>query len=106
MTALDVAASRGDALRIDLTIAAGDTHHADRIADALRAIPDVEVKKVSDRTFLMHLGGVIETASTPVTISFSCRASTTRCCTAVDSTLRASNEYCETMSLSAAEAWF
>ncbi|MEH3068518.1 MAG: NAD-dependent malic enzyme [Aeromicrobium erythreum] len=63
VTALDVAASRGDALRIDLTIAAGDTHHADRITDALRAIPDVEVKKVSDRTFLMHLGGVIETAS-------------------------------------------
>lgn len=63
VTALDVAASRADALRIDLTIAAGDTAHADRITEALRAIPDVAVKKVSDRTFLMHLGGVIETAS-------------------------------------------
>ncbi|TSD58224.1 NAD-dependent malic enzyme [Aeromicrobium piscarium] len=63
VTALDVAASRSDALRIDLTIAAGDTAHADRIVDALRDIPDVDVKKVSDRTFLMHLGGVIETAS-------------------------------------------
>lgn len=63
VTALDVAASRADALRIDLTIAAGDTAHADRIVEGLRAIPDVAVKKVSDRTFLMHLGGVIETAS-------------------------------------------
>jgi malate dehydrogenase (oxaloacetate-decarboxylating) len=63
VTALDVAASRGDALRIDLTIAAGDTAHADRIVEGLRSIPDVAVKKVSDRTFLMHLGGVIETAS-------------------------------------------
>ncbi len=63
VTALDVAASRSDALRIDLTIAAGDTAHADRIVEALREIPDVDVKKVSDRTFLMHLGGVIETAS-------------------------------------------
>lgn len=63
VTALDVAASRAEALRIDLTIAAGDTAHADRIVEALRAIPDVAVKKVSDRTFLMHLGGVIETAS-------------------------------------------
>ena len=63
VTALDVAASRSDALRIDLTIAAGDSGHAERITAALREIPDVAVVKVSDRTFLMHLGGVIETAS-------------------------------------------
>ena len=61
VTALDVAESRSDALRIDLTCAAGDAAHADLIVAALREIPDVEVVKVSDRTFLMHLGGVIET---------------------------------------------
>ena len=63
VTALDVSASGGDALQIDLTCAAGDTGHADRIVEALRHISDVAVKKVSDRTFLMHLGGVIETAA-------------------------------------------
>lgn len=62
VTALDVAASGADALRIDVTCAASDTEHADRIVEALRAVGDVAVKKVSDRTFLMHLGGVIETA--------------------------------------------
>jgi len=63
VTALDVAASAGDALRIDLTCAASDTDHAALIVSALKDIGDVDVLKVSDRTFLMHLGGVIETAT-------------------------------------------
>ncbi|MEH3033811.1 MAG: NAD-dependent malic enzyme [Aeromicrobium erythreum] len=63
VTALDVSASGADALQIDLTCAASDTAHADRIVAQLEAIGDVAVRKVSDRTFLMHLGGVIETAS-------------------------------------------
>jgi malate dehydrogenase (oxaloacetate-decarboxylating) len=63
VTALDVTGSGTDVLRIDLTCAAADAEHADRIVAALRAVSDVEVRKVSDRTFLMHLGGVIETAS-------------------------------------------
>ena len=63
VTALDVGASGGDLLRIDLTCAASDTDHASRIVDALAEIGDVDVRKVSDRTFLMHLGGVIETAT-------------------------------------------
>jgi malate dehydrogenase (oxaloacetate-decarboxylating) len=63
VTALDVAASGADALRIDLTCAASDTDHAAVIVDALEAVGDVSVLKVSDRTFLMHLGGVIETAT-------------------------------------------
>ncbi|MCD9199711.1 NAD-dependent malic enzyme [Aeromicrobium wangtongii] len=63
VTALDVAASGADALRIDLTCAASDTDHADVIVTALAAVEDVSVIKVSDRTFLMHLGGVIETAT-------------------------------------------
>jgi len=63
VTALDVTASGAEALRIDLTCATSDTDHAALIVSALAAISDVKVDKVSDRTFLMHLGGVIETAT-------------------------------------------
>jgi malate dehydrogenase (oxaloacetate-decarboxylating) len=60
VTALDVTASGVDRLRIDVTCAATDTEHADRIVTTLRALEGVSVHKVSDRTFLMHLGGTIE----------------------------------------------
>jgi len=60
VTALDVTASGHDTLRIDVTCAASDTAHADRIVEALRAVEGVTVHKVSDRTFLMHLGGTIQ----------------------------------------------
>jgi malate dehydrogenase (oxaloacetate-decarboxylating) len=63
VTALDVTASGHDRLRIDVTCAASDTAHADRIVESLRAIEGVTVHKVSDRTFLMHLGGTIEMQS-------------------------------------------
>ena len=63
VTALDVTASGHDRLRIDVTCAASDTAHADQIVEALRGIEGVAVHKVSDRTFLMHLGGTIEMAS-------------------------------------------
>jgi malate dehydrogenase (oxaloacetate-decarboxylating) len=60
VTALDVTASGHDRLRIDVTCAASDTAHAEQIVEALRGIEDVVVHKVSDRTFLMHLGGTIQ----------------------------------------------
>jgi malate dehydrogenase (oxaloacetate-decarboxylating) len=63
VTALDVTSSGHDRLRIDVTCAASDTGHAEAIVEALRALPDVVVHKVSDRTFLMHLGGKIEMQS-------------------------------------------
>jgi malate dehydrogenase (oxaloacetate-decarboxylating) len=63
VTALDVTASGHDKLRIDVTCAARDTSHADEIVQALRGVEGVEVHKVSDRTFLMHLGGTIEMAA-------------------------------------------
>ena len=62
VTALDVTASGHDKLTIDVTCAASDTAHADSIVEALRALEGVVVHKVSDRTFLMHLGGTIEMA--------------------------------------------
>jgi malate dehydrogenase (oxaloacetate-decarboxylating) len=63
VTALDVTASGHDRLRIDVTCACRDTDHADAIVEVLSAIEGVEVHKVSDRTFLMHLGGTIEMAA-------------------------------------------
>ncbi|HEY2372935.1 MAG TPA: NAD-dependent malic enzyme [Gaiellaceae bacterium] len=44
----------------DVTVLTGDADHIDRIVAAARAVPGVEVEHVSDRTFLMHLGGKIE----------------------------------------------
>ncbi len=63
VTALDVTSSGHDQLRIDVTCAARDTTHAEQIVDALKGVEGVDVHKVSDRTFLMHLGGTIEMAS-------------------------------------------
>ncbi|MBL1068491.1 NAD-dependent malic enzyme [Streptomyces sp. 7-21] len=60
VTGLDVTASGHEKLRIDVTIAASSTAHADEIVQKLRGIEGVTLGKVSDRTFLMHLGGKIE----------------------------------------------
>ncbi len=60
VTALDVTASGRERLTIDVTCAASDTAHAEQITSALAAIDGVTIGKVSDRTFLMHLGGKIE----------------------------------------------
>ncbi len=43
----------------DVTIQAVDGEHVERIVEAVRAVDGVEVEAVSDRTFLMHLGGKI-----------------------------------------------
>jgi malate dehydrogenase (oxaloacetate-decarboxylating) len=59
VTALDVTASGQERLRIDVTCAARDTEHAERLVEAMRSVPGVVIDKVSDRTFLMHLGGKI-----------------------------------------------
>ncbi|MEO3749060.1 NAD-dependent malic enzyme [Streptomyces sp. B6B3] len=63
VTGLDVTASGHEKLRIDVTIAASSTAHADEIVQKLRTIEGVAIGKVSDRTFLMHLGGKIEMQS-------------------------------------------
>jgi malate dehydrogenase (oxaloacetate-decarboxylating) len=43
----------------DVSVFATDVSHAEAIGRAARAVPGVEVENVSDRTFLMHLGGKI-----------------------------------------------
>ena len=63
VTALDVTASGHDKLRIDVTCAAADTSHAAQIVEDLRLLDGLVVHKVSDRTFLLHIGGKIEVSS-------------------------------------------
>ncbi|MCL2581154.1 MAG: NAD-dependent malic enzyme [Streptosporangiales bacterium] len=63
VTALDVTPGQQGKLRIDVTCAATDTAHAESLVAAMTAIPGVAVHKVSDRTFLLHLGGKIEMRS-------------------------------------------
>ena len=63
ITALDVADSQLDNVVIDVTCDAVDQNHADKITAALSASPILKVRKVSDRTFLLHLGGKLEVQS-------------------------------------------
>jgi malate dehydrogenase (oxaloacetate-decarboxylating) len=44
----------------DVTVLAADAAHLDLILEAVRAVPGAVVLDVSDRTFLMHLGGKLE----------------------------------------------
>ena len=44
----------------DVTVLAADANHLDEVIDAVRHVDGVEVLHVSDRTFLVHLGGKIE----------------------------------------------
>ena len=57
VTALDVNHSDSDRVRVDVTCATRNSEHAEDIVDRLKAIEGVVVGKVSDRTFLAHLGG-------------------------------------------------
>ncbi|HWO59040.1 MAG TPA: NAD-dependent malic enzyme [Umezawaea sp.] len=63
ITAFDVVESHGDRVVIDLTCNALSANHAKDITDTLETLPGIVVRKVSDRTFLVHLGGKIEVTS-------------------------------------------
>ena len=60
VTALDVVDSDPTRLVADLTCDTADAAHAAQVTQALEDLDGVEVRKVSDRTFLLHLGGKIE----------------------------------------------
>jgi len=60
ITALDVVESHPTSIVVDLTCNTIDDDHASRIRDAVQALEGVHVRQVSDRTFLMHLGGKLE----------------------------------------------
>ena len=63
ITALDVVESLLDRVVIDVTCDTVNADHADEITESLNKIEGLVVRKVSDRTFLLHLGGKIEIAS-------------------------------------------
>ena len=63
ITAFDVVESTGNAIVVDITCNADSEEHAKRVTEALGALPGVAVRKVSDRTFLLHLGGKLEVNS-------------------------------------------
>ena len=46
----------------DVTIAASSEEHIHAIVEAVRTLEGIEVEHVSDRTFLLHLGGKLEVA--------------------------------------------
>ena len=61
--AIDIVSVGKDFLIRDITVNAASEKHDEEIVLAVRNIDGVEVMHTSDRTFLMHLGGKIETVS-------------------------------------------
>src|ERR687894_2667829 len=61
--AIDIVSVGPDAIIRDITVNAASTEHITQIVGAARDIDGVEVVNVSDRVFLMHLGGKIEVTS-------------------------------------------
>lgn len=60
ITALDVVESDLEKVVVDITCDTVDKDHAQEIHNSLSAHKGLTVRKVSDRTFLLHLGGKIE----------------------------------------------
>ena len=58
--AVDLVESGRDRIIRDLTVKARDSEHGQEIVNRLRRLAGVRVVNVSDRTFLLHLGGKIE----------------------------------------------
>ena len=58
--AIDLVRVERDMVVRDVTVACGDSEHAEAVVRSVRGIDGVKVDSVSDRTFLMHKGGKIE----------------------------------------------
>ncbi|HKI91763.1 MAG TPA: NAD-dependent malic enzyme [Gaiellaceae bacterium] len=63
LDAIDLVRVEAGAKIRDVGVQATDAAHADAIVEACRALPGIEVEAVSDRTFLLHLGGKIHMSS-------------------------------------------
>jgi len=61
--AIDIVRAEKEELTRDITVNTRSDDHAQSILQALRAIDGVDVVNVSDRTFLLHLGGKLEVES-------------------------------------------
>ena len=57
--AVDIVSSDSKNMTRDITVRARDQEHIQEIVDAVRRIKKVKVVQVSDRVFLLHLGGKI-----------------------------------------------
>ena len=62
--AVDLVQIEQDEVTREIIVNAGDVEHSQRIVERVRAMPDVTVVSVADRTFLLHEGGKIEVALT------------------------------------------
>jgi malate dehydrogenase (oxaloacetate-decarboxylating) len=63
LDAIDLVRVEGDTKVRDVTVLAGDAEHLERIVEAIRVLPGIDVDRVSDRVFLVHLGGKLEVQS-------------------------------------------
>ncbi len=86
--AIDLVRADGGTKVRDVTVEASDADHLERIVAAVRAVEGVEVEHVSDRTFLLHLGGKLEMRSkTPIRtrddLSMAYTPGVARICTAI-----------------------
>ena len=63
ISAIDIVSAGKDFLIRDITVNAASEQHTKEVRASISNIDGVEVVHISDRTFLMHLGGKIETVS-------------------------------------------
>jgi malate dehydrogenase (oxaloacetate-decarboxylating) len=61
--AIDIVSATSDSIIRDITVSATSSEHGEQIVQAAKDVDGIEVINVSDRTFLMHLGGKIEVVS-------------------------------------------
>ena len=57
---IDMPGSDNEFVTRDITVLLRNSEHGDEVVRLIKELPDVEVQHVSDRTFLMHLGGKID----------------------------------------------
>lgn len=63
VTALDVTEAWHEQMTVDVTCATRGDEHAQQVVETLGTLTGVRVERVSDRTFLAHLGGKLEITS-------------------------------------------
>ena len=61
--AVDIVRMQAERSIRDITVNARDSEHGKKIVEVVEALPKTHVTNISDRTFLMHLGGKIEVCS-------------------------------------------
>jgi malate dehydrogenase (oxaloacetate-decarboxylating) len=61
--AVDIAGFESDSIIRDITVNVGNSKQGEDLVAKLGTLPQIEIVNVSDRTFLMHLGGKIRIAN-------------------------------------------